>query len=158
MIGRGPSTQRALRLLRGGVVGWHLGALPVIGLALAWGGVPATVSALLGAAMALLFSGVGMGTQVVVAERHPRQVLVASLVSYLARAALLGAVLGAYLNDLLPGLRAGWLAAGVLVTTLTWLAAEVLVFARLRIPVFDAEYYPPQPAEPSSPDSSGARS
>ena len=138
-----PNANRALRLLRAGVLGWHLGALPVIGLGLAWAGTAGGVSGLLGAGMVLIFSGLGMAVQIVVADRDPRQVLVASLASYAIRAALLGMVLAAYLNNLLPGLRTGWLAAGILVCTVTWLVAEVVVFARMRIPVFDSDYRPP---------------
>lgn len=140
-----PTGARALMLLKAGLLGWHVAALTVVGLGLARAGGAGAVSALLGAGMVLAFSGAGMGVQVLVADRHPKQVLVASLASYAVRAAMLGGALWAYMEnaDRLAGLRPGWVAAGILVCVAGWLAGELVAFRRMRIPTYDTVYEPP---------------
>ncbi|WP_052462457.1 hypothetical protein [Nigerium massiliense] len=141
--GRRPPTFAAMslrRLLAGAAIGGHAGALAAIGIAWATGGVPTALSAALGAVLALAFSMIGHGVQLAFADGPPERLLLAALTSYLVRVGLLGGALALVLSN---AAGFGWLqraplALGAVTVVVTWLAAEIWVFSRLRIPVWDA--------------------
>lgn len=145
-------TQNARRLLVGGLVGSHLAAIVVVGIVLIVRGAPSAAVAAIAAVVVIAFYTIGHGVQVVLAESSPRLVLVASLTSYLLRVGVLGLLLVAAMRmpQLEPVLDRGALFAGAVVTLLGWLAAEITVFSRLRIPVYDTEYVPPVQDEQSA--------
>jgi len=134
-----PNVLRARRLLAGGAVGGHLALLTCVGVFLVTGGVAGGASAAVAGVLTIAFYTIGQAVQVLVADADPRRVLVASLASYIGRVAALGALLGLALAN--QSRLAVMDPTAVVVTTIAvvigWLAAEVWVFSRLRIPVFD---------------------
>jgi len=130
---------RARRLLAGGAVGGHAGLLAcVVAFGIA-GGVSGAVSAALAGVLTIAFFTIGQAVQVLVADADPRTVLFASLVSYVARVGGLGALLAVALAnaDRFKAMNATAVAVTTIVVVLGWLGAEIRVFSRLRIPVFD---------------------
>ncbi|MDR1712069.1 MAG: hypothetical protein LBR58_09510 [Propionibacteriaceae bacterium] len=132
-------SQRARKLLFGGLCGGHIAALACVCVFGILGGLVAGVSAAIFAAVTLLFFTIGQAVQVIVADADPRVVLFASLASYIARVTVLGLLLLAALNnrDVL-GLDPPAVIITTFVVVVGWLAAEFWVFARLRIPAFDS--------------------
>jgi hypothetical protein len=102
-------------------------------------GVPGAVSAALAGILTVAFFTIGQAVQVLVADSDPRTVLFASLVSYVARAGGLGALLALALAnaDRLTAMNTTAVAVTTIAVVLGWLAAEIWVFSRLRLPVFD---------------------
>ncbi|HEY3337254.1 MAG TPA: hypothetical protein VGK18_02015 [Propionicimonas sp.] len=134
-----PNMMRARRLLAGGAVGGHAALVScVVAFGIA-GGVPAAVSAALAGVLTIAFFTIGQAVQVLVADADPRTVLFASLVSYIARVGGLGALLAVALAnaDRFKAMDTTAVAVTTIVVVLCWLAAEIRVFSRLRIPVFD---------------------
>ena len=130
---------RARRLLVGGAVGGHA-ALTVCVVAFGLtGGVPGAISAALAGILTIAFFTIGQAVQVLVADADPRTVLFASLVSYIARVGGLGALLALALSNAekLTSMNTTAVAATTIVVVLGWLGAEIWVFSRLRLPVFD---------------------
>ena len=130
---------RAQRLLLGGAAGGHLAAFSCVVAFWLVSGASAGVSAAVAAAATLAFYIVGLAVQVAVADAPPRRILIASLLSYLARVGLLAALIAWVATQ--PHVLALLDPIAIVVTTigvvLGWLAAEVWTFSRLRIPVFD---------------------
>ncbi|HYP46293.1 MAG TPA: hypothetical protein VEQ66_13965 [Propionibacteriaceae bacterium] len=149
----GPSVHvvRARKLLLGGLLGGAI-ATAVCLVAFWWRyGSPGLTSAALAAAMVLFFYAVGQLVMVMFADAGARTLLAVSMASYTARVVLLGLVLLLYSNN-----RAAWptlVPMPIFLTTMAvvtgWLVVEVLVFSRLRIGHYDADYQPPA-AEGSS--------
>ena len=130
---------RARRLLAGGAVGGHAVLVScVVAFAFA-GGVSGAVSAALAGILTVAFFTIGQAVQVLVADSDPRTVLFASLVSYVARVGGLGALLALALAnaDRLTAMNTTAVAVTTIAVVLGWLAAEIWVFSRLRLPVFD---------------------
>ena len=130
---------RARRHLDGGAVGGHVAltvCVVVFGLT---GGVPGAISAALAGILTVAFFTIGQAVQVLVADADPRTVLFASLVSYIARVGGLGALLAIALGNAekLTSMNTTAVAATTIVVVLGWLGAEIWVFSRLRLPVFD---------------------
>ena len=130
---------RARRLLAGGAVGGHavwVSCVVAFGLV---GGVAGAVSAALAGVLTIAFYTIGQAVQVLVADADPRTVLFASLVSYVARVGGLGALLAVALANAerFRGMDTTAVAVTTIAVVLGWLAAEIWVFSRLRIPVFD---------------------
>lgn len=140
-----PNVLRARQLLAGGAVGGHAAMLTCVGIFLVAGGVPGAVSAALAGILTIAFFIIGQAVQVRVADADPRRVLVASLVSYAARIAVLGALLVVALanRERLSAINPTAVAVSTIAVVIGWLAAEILVFSRLRIPVFDETERPP---------------
>lgn len=143
------NTHRAQRLLFSGLIAAHLaGALCVLGFLLfrgTWGGIWAAVAM----GVVIAFFAIGQGVQVAVAESRPSVVLFAALTSYVVRVLALAGLLGFAVTD--PGSLASLDRLAIMTTTLVvvaaWLGGEFVAFRRLRIPVYDTEYQPPN--EPS---------
>ena len=135
---------RARRLLAGGAVGGHAAMIScVLAFGIA-GGVASAVSAALAGVLTIAFFTIGQGVQVLVADADPRTVLFASLVSYVARVGGLGALLAIALGnaDRFQAMDTTAVAVTTIAVVLGWLAAEIRVFSRLRIPVFDESERP----------------
>src|SRR4051812_24382885 len=137
---------RARKLLAGGAIG-GVGAAVIclIAFGIAYGRT-GVISAALAAAMVLFFYGVGQYVMVLFADAGARTLLAVSMASYTTRVVLLGLVLLAYNNhaDAWPTLRPMAIFATTMVVVAGWLTVEVLVFSRLRIGAYDAEYVAPQ--------------
>ena len=137
--GPSPNVARARRLLAGGAIGGHVAlliAVTAFGLA---GGVAGAISAALAGILTVAFFTIGQAVQILVADADPRTVLFASLVSYIARVGGLGALLALALSNAekLTSMNTTAVAATTIVVVLGWLGAEIWVFSRLRLPVFD---------------------
>jgi hypothetical protein len=154
MPAEGPSVhvRRARRLLLGGAVGGVAAAvLALVGFGIGYGSA-GVLSAALAAVTVLFFYGLGQYVMVLFADAGARLLLSVALCSYTTRVLVLGLVLLAYqrhataLATLVPTV--------VFLTTVAvvvgWLVAEVWVFARLRIGVYDAEYVAPTGADDAS--------
>jgi len=137
--GPSPNVARARRLLAGGAIGGHVAlliAVTAFGLA---GGVAGAISAALAGILTVAFFTIGQAVQILVADADPRTVLFASLLSYIARVGGLGALLALALSNAekLKSMNTTAVAATTIVVVLGWLGAEIWVFSRLRLPVFD---------------------
>ena len=130
---------RAVALLKGGVVGGHAAALAaVVVLGLIRGAHGAAYGAI-AAVIALVFYVIGQAVQVMMAGRDVHRVLVASVISYVIRVVSLGGLLALFLSGSirLEGLDAPAVVTGTLAVVVGWLVGEIVVFSRLRFPVFD---------------------
>lgn len=137
--GPSPDTQRAQKLLVGGAIGGHIGALAVTVAFFAWRGTASGVSCLIACAITLAFYIVGQAVQVMVADAPPSKVLAASLVSYVVRVSALGGLLAIAMTQQrrLTQMDPTAVVVGTLVVVASWLAAEIVTFSRLRIPAYD---------------------
>lgn len=133
--------RRARELLVAGLVGAHMVGLACIGLFGALRGQQAMASAAVGFALVLLFSTIGQLVMVRVAVSRPQTVLFAAMTSYVVRCALLtGALAWVFTQpDLVAMADRSALVIGTIATVVGWLTAEIIRFARMRIPVFDVE-------------------
>lgn len=143
-----PDTERAQRLLRGGALGGHVGALVATASFFVLAGPAAGVSCLIACVITLAFYITGQAVQVMVADAPPSTVLTAALVSYGVRVSALGGLLAIAMTQ-----RDRWVAmdptavvVGTLAVVATWLAAEIITFSRLRFPVFDGGAVNPERA------------
>lgn len=143
--GPSPNVQRARKLLLGGLVGGHLAWLACVAAFGVAGGVRGAASAALGGVVALAFFTIGQAVQIRVADADPRRVLFASLVSYAVRIGALGGLLALAManRERLSGLDPTAVAIGSIAVVVGWLAGEIRIFVRLRIPVFDETGHPP---------------
>lgn len=131
---------RALQLLRAGAIGGHLGAVGSSVCFLAARGLQSAVSCLIAAVVALAFYMIGQAVQVMMADERPQKVLTAALISYGARVSALGGLLALALSrpELFPAMDPVAVVVGTLTVVVTWLAAEIVAFSRMRFPDFDA--------------------
>jgi hypothetical protein len=147
----GPSihVRRARKLLVGGAVGGLVAtALALVGFGLGYGGA-GVLSAAVAAAMVLFFYGLGQYVMVLFADAGARLLLSVALLSYTTRVLVLGLVLLIYSRH--ASAFSALVPTVVFLTTVAvvvgWLVAEVWVFARLRIGVYDTEYVAPSEAD-----------
>lgn len=133
--------RRARELLVAGLVGSHMVGLVCIGLFGAVRGPQAMGSAAVGFALVLLFSTIGQLVMVRVAVSRPQVVLFAAMASYVVRCTLLTLALGwAFTRpELMVMADRTALVVTTLATVIGWLTAEIVRFARMRIPAFDVE-------------------
>lgn len=133
--------RRARELLVAGLVGSHAVGLVCIGLFGALRGPQAMGSAAVGFALVVLFSTLGQLVMIRVAVSRPRVVLFAAMASYVVRCALLTLALGWVFTRPELMIMADRLALVVstVATVIGWLTAEVVRFARMRIPVFEVD-------------------
>jgi hypothetical protein len=134
-----PDRVRATRLFIGGLLGWHGGLALSVAVGFLIGGTVGLFSGLIGAALAVAYYAIGQGVQMLYADAPPKTLRVASIVSYAVRVAVMGALL--YASTMWPALMAALdargLFAGVILGVLGWLTGLVVMFRRLRVPVFD---------------------
>lgn len=140
----GAQRARALAVLIAGFLATNLAALGCAGLFFALDGRRGLGSALLAAAIVIISFGIGQGVQVLVATMPPMTVLFAAMGAYLVPIVALGVAL----KFALPYAATGTINKTALVVTLlvcivAWIGAMVFRFARLDIPVYDAEYTAP---------------
>ncbi|MDN5571001.1 MAG: hypothetical protein L0G22_07075 [Propionibacteriaceae bacterium] len=123
----------------GGLTGGHAVALVVIAAFGLARGPAAALSAAVGAVATLVFYTVGLAVQVAVADASPKTVLGASLASYVLRVSVFGVLLGLSLAhaDAVAWIDDVALVVGTIGVVIGWLAAEVWVHSRLRIPSYD---------------------
>lgn len=113
------------------------GVLVVAGALLA--GSAAAYGALVGAGLALaVFLGGALAVDAV-AARVPAASLLVALLTYTLEVVVMAVVFVGLSGSGLLGetLARGWLGAGVIVTTLVWLLAQVALSSRVRIQVYD---------------------
>jgi len=146
-----PNRVRATRLFVGGLLGWHGGlALAAIAGILLSGGI-GLLSALIGAALAVLYYAIGQAVQIQYADAPPRTIRAASLASYVVRVSLLGGLLYSSIvwPSVVVAVDARGLFAGIVLGVVGWLTGVVVAFRKLRVPVFDepdpVRYDPPRP-------------
>ncbi|MEA5155223.1 hypothetical protein [Raineyella sp.] len=133
----GTATILIRRLLVAGLLGGHLGLVgSTLALGIVRGGV-AGASAAVGAVIAILFFSIGQAVVLRYAERDGSVLLVAALVSYGIRVSGLAGVVALYEASGLTLLDRTATALGIVATVLLWTTAEVVAFARMRIPVYD---------------------
>jgi hypothetical protein len=134
-----PHRTRAAQLLVGGLVGWHGGLAAAVVVGILLGGRVGMLSALIGAALSLVYYTIGQGVQIQYADAEPRVLRAASVWSYLVRVGVLGALLWGALQwpSVLASLDARALFTGIVLGVLGWLTGLILRFRKLRIPVFD---------------------
>lgn len=136
---------RAQRLLTGGLIGAHIvGIATTVGFWV-FGGREPGVTAAVCAVVVVAFFTIGQAVQIRVADRAPKTVLFASLVSYVARVTALGVMLWLLLANQQV---MSWVdpIAAILTTVLVaqgWLFGEIFVYRRMRIPAYDSEYRAP---------------
>lgn len=140
-----PDTRRAQRLLVGGALGGHAGAALCTVAFFALKGPASGLSCLLACAITLAFYVIGQAVQVRMADADVSKVLTASLLSYGVRVSVLGGLLALAFSqqDRLALMDPMAVVAGTLTVVVTWLAAEIVTFSRMRFPVFDE--HPPKP-------------
>ncbi|WP_194793141.1 hypothetical protein [Raineyella fluvialis] len=142
----GASTLLARRLLVVGMVGGHVGLLgSTIVFGALRGGVGAA-SAAVGAVIAILFFSLGQSVVLRYAEREGAALLVAALASYGIRVSGLAGAVALYEKSGLALLDRTATALGIIATVLLWTTAEVVTFARMRIPVYDLGYTDGRPS------------
>lgn len=99
----------------------------------------AAVAAVVGALTVVVVMFVGAASVDVVARRLPELVMAYALMTYSGQVVLL--LLGSVLlrrSDLLDGAAdRQWLGIAALVAVLVWLPAQIVLFTRQRIPVYD---------------------
>ncbi len=135
------AARRARTLLLAGLAGGHVAvAVCVLAFALAQGRLGAA-SALVGGAITLFFYAGGQAVQVAFADAPAQTVFVAAMTSYVVRVSLLGLALAGYnsIADRLVLLPTPVFVT-VVATVLGWLAVEIAVFARMRIPVYETRF------------------
>lgn len=140
----GASTVYTRRLLLAGLAGGHLGLLGSAAVAGIVGGAVAAASAAVGAVLAILFFSLGQSVVLRYAERDGSALLVAALGSYGLRVAGLGGALALYEAAGVDVLDRTATALAVVATVLLWTTAEVVAFARLRMPVYDVGHAGPR--------------
>ncbi len=120
-------------------MGGHIIALFVVPAMLWLRGPVGGLCALIAALGTLAFMGLGQWVQVRMADAPPQRMMIAWFASYLLRVGVPGLILLTAAAN--PERLAGMDRIAVAVTTIAivvgWLSAEIWVFSRLRIPVFD---------------------
>lgn len=102
-------------------------------------GVPAVLGAAIGTAMVCVFFATGAFVLDVVATLAPAASLLVALLTYTLKVVLIGLVFVALNRSGLLGgtVDARWLGGTVIAGTLAWLVVQVVVSARVRIPVYE---------------------
>lgn len=135
---RHPRPPGAAVVARAAGVGLAGSALLVLAGALAQGA-PAAAGAAVGSVLTVGVLAFGTGSVGAVARLMPSFSLVAAMLTYVLQLLVLLVALLAVSRSGLVGstLDRGWVAAGVIVATITWMAAHVVIVTRWRIPVYD---------------------
>ncbi|SDB85634.1 hypothetical protein GA0111570_10585 [Raineyella antarctica] len=141
----GAATAYARHLLFAGLLGGHLGLIGSVAVFAAVRGGVAAASAAVGSVVAILFFSLGQAVVLRYAERNGSGLLVAALGSYGVRIAGLAGALSLYEGAGLQILDRTATSLGVVATVLLWTTAEVVAFARMRMPVYDLGYTPRPP-------------
>lgn len=129
-------------------------ATTVLGLAMTLvaaltGGTSASYGAALGTLLVVAVFGFGTFTVNAVATLVPSASLLVALLTYTLQLVALALVLAMLAgSDLLGGtVDRGWVGGTVIVCTLGWMAAQVVLSTRLRIPIYDLPEASPAPVQ-----------
>lgn len=136
----GAATAHARYLLLAGLLGGHLGLIGSTAVFAVVGGAVGAASAAVGSVLAILFFSLGQAVVLRYAERDGSSVLFAALGSYGLRIAGLVGAFVLYEGSGLEILDRTATSLGVVATVLLWTTAEVVAFARMRMPVYDLGY------------------
>lgn len=131
--------RRGGAVLLGAAGGTLLVGVVVVLLGAATGGSPAAFGALAGTLLVVVVLAMGAGAVHVVADVLPAASLMVALLTYTLQVVLMAAVFAALSGSgLLDSvLDRRWLAGAVITGTLAWLAVQVTLTTRLRIPAYD---------------------
>ena len=126
-------------MLRGGLLGIVVAAVPVIIAGSFSGGALAALTAFAATIVVGAFFGVGQLVEAFALRMTDFRGFGLVLLSYTVRIALLGGVLLAMLSrpDLLARLPLDWFAWGAVAAVVGWLGGFLLAHARQRIPIYD---------------------
>ena len=121
-------------------------------------GAPAAAGAVVGTLLVVAVLAAGSLAVGLVARVSPVASLPVALLTYALQVVAAAAAVVALERSgtLGTALRGGWLAAGVVAGTVVWSVAQVVLFARARVPVYDLRV-PAVGAEPSERPEAGAR-
>ncbi len=138
------TTDRVTPLLRGALLPTLVVAVLVVAVSTVVAGSRGLVGASVGAAVVLVFSGVGLLAMRAVRTMYPEVVLLVAVGSYFVRVMIFGgllAILGTVdgIDDVLNRTAT---ALAVLVCVATWLAGELRAFVRMRQPIYDFDDRP----------------
>lgn len=128
----------ASALLGAGLVVAALGAAAVLLGALVSGSA-AAYGALVGTLLVLAVLGLGSMVVSVIAGVMPTAALLVALLTYTLQVVLMGLLLAVLAESgaLGAALDAEWLGGTVIAGTVLWLASQIVLTTRLRIPVYD---------------------
>lgn len=140
----GAATAYARHLLIAGLLGGHLGLVGSTAVFALVGGGVAAASAAVGAVLAILFFSLGQAVVLRHVERDGSSLLIAGLGSYGVRIAGLAGALALYEGSGLDLLDRTATSLALVATVLLWTTAEVVAFARMRMPVYDLGYTGPR--------------
>lgn len=130
---------RARKLLFGGLAGGIVASVISLAIFGLMYGTKGIVSAAVAAGMVLFFYAIGQLVMVMFADAGARTLMGVSMASYTMRVAILGILLLTYNNnrDMWPTVVPMAIFVSTVLVVLGWLIAELLVFARLRIGIYD---------------------
>lgn len=132
---------RGRRLFLAGMAGAHALGVPCVVVFALVAGRTGLASASMGVALVLFFYGVGQWLVFRFSTGDPRTLFMVAIASFVGRSVLLGVAL----TVASPLVEAARLDRTALVVSASaalvgWLACEIAVWARLRIPVFDLDH------------------
>ncbi|MGW0227286.1 hypothetical protein ACWDWO_03140 [Actinopolymorpha singaporensis] len=138
------TTDRVTPLLRGALLPTLVVAVLTVAVSTVVAGSRGLVGACVGAAVVLVFSGVGLLAMRAVRTMYPEVVLLVAVGSYFVRVVIFGgllAILGTVdgIDDVLNRTAT---ALAVLACVATWLAGELRAFVRMRQPIYDFDDRP----------------
>lgn len=138
------TTDRVTPLLRGALLPTLVVAVLTVAVSTVVAGSRGLVGASVGAAVVLVFSGVGLLAMRAVRTMYPEVVLLVAVGSYFVRVVIFGgllAILGTVdgIDDVLNRTAT---ALAVLACVATWLAGELRAFVRMRQPIYDFDDRP----------------
>jgi len=127
-------------LVRAGFATLLLGLVAIVVAALVGGG-PAAAGAAVGLALVLVVFGGGALVVDLIAGVLPTASLLIALLTYLLQVMVMGLVFLVITRSGLldETLERGWLAGSVIVGTFGWLACQVVLATKARIPAFDLQ-------------------
>ncbi|SFH35884.1 ATP synthase protein I [Actinopolymorpha cephalotaxi] len=154
------TTDRVTPLLRGALLPTLVVAALVVAASTVVAGSRGLVGASVGAAVVLVFSGVGLLAMRAVRTMYPEVVLLVAVGSYFVRVVIFGgllAILGTVdgIDDVLNRTAT---ALAVLACVATWLAGELRAFVRMRQPIYDFDDRPSASSTTGGANSSGGAS
>ncbi|MGD7731771.1 hypothetical protein ACQCX5_02270 [Propionibacteriaceae bacterium G57] len=142
--GRAPSPAVAMMttMLRKSLGFAHAAWLVALGIAFWAQGLHGVVSAAVGGGVVIFFYAAGQGLQMLAGELGASRGLVLTIVSFIARAALLGALWFGIASSpsLATGFRPLSFVIGLGLVLFGWLGGMFWAWAHLRIPVYDADW------------------
>lgn len=102
-------------------------------------GPPGALGALVGGGLGVAVFAFGTGVVHVVSDLLPSASLLLALLTYLLQLLVVAAVATGLETSGVAGesLSRGWFGAGIIAVALWWLAVQVWLFTRLRIPAYD---------------------